>query len=309
MPTSYTDQFFLMDPANPPAGGTALNYVNYTLVDQNNDNDFDRFDNDSVNGSDIQSSYPGDTVTINVAGVGNVTYTGITFYLANGQRVFTPTDGQALQNGTFVSSTWVNGQGPLLVSQLGPPCFVAGTLIETDQGLRPVEELAVGDLLVTQDNGLQPLVWTGHRAVVGQGDFAPIRFAPGALGNDRALLVSPQHRVLISGWRAELFFGEDEVFVAAKHLVNGDTIHQMPTRHVSYHHVMCEKHEVIFAEGIATETFFPGDVMMDGDPELRAEIIALFPEFATDTKRDLIETARCVLRGREASVLSAPLAA
>ena len=309
MPTSYTDQFFLMDPANPPGFGTTLNFVTYTLIDQNNDNDFDRFNNDSVNGSDIQSSYPGDTLTINVTGVGNVTYTGTTFYLANGQSVFTPSDGQVLQNGTFVSSTWVTSQGPLLVSALGPPCFVAGTLIETDRGLRPVEDLKVGDFVTTQDSGLQPLVWTGQRTVLGQGDFAPIRFAPGALGNDRALLVSPQHRVLISGWRAELFFGEDEVFVAAKHLVNGDTIHQMPGRDVSYHHVMCEKHEVIFAEGIATETFFPGDVMMDGDPELRAEIIALFPEFATDTKRDLIETARCVLRGREASVLSAPLAA
>lgn len=309
MPTSYTDQFFLMDPANPPAGGTALNYVNYTLVDQNDDNDFDRFNNDSVNGSDISSSYPGDTITINVAGVGNVSYTGTTFYLANGQRVFTPTDGQALQNGTFVSSTWVSGQGPLLVSDLGPPCFVAGTLIETDQGLRAVEDLAVGDLVMTQDSGLQPLVWTGRRTVMGQGDFAPIRFAPDALGNDRALLVSPQHRILISGWRAELFFGEDEVFVAAKHLANGDTIHQMPMRDVSYHHFMCEKHEVVFAEGIATETFFPGDVMMDADPELRAEISALFPEFATATERGSIETARCVLRGREASVLSAPLAA
>lgn len=309
MPTSYTDQFFLMDPANPPAGGTALNYVNLTLVDQNDDNDFDRFDNDSVNGSDISSSYPGDTVTINVAGVGNVTYTGTTFYLANGQQVFTPTDGQALQNGTFVSSTWVNGQGPLLVSDLGPPCFVAGTLIETDQGLRRVEDLGVGDLIMTQDSGLQPLVWTGSRTVIGRGDFTPIRFAPNALGNDRALLVSPQHRILITGWRAELFFGEGEVFVAAKHLVNGDTIHRLPMRDVSYHHIMCDKHEVVFAEGIATETFFPGDVMMDGDPELRAEIAALFPEFAGDAPCHTIETARCVLRGREASVLSAPLAA
>ena len=94
MPTTYTDQFFTFNTANPVGGGTVVNFVSCDLIDQNDDNDFDRFDNDSVNGSDISASYPGDTVTINMPGTGNVTYTGITFYLANGDRVFTPTDGE-----------------------------------------------------------------------------------------------------------------------------------------------------------------------------------------------------------------------
>ena len=293
-----------MDPANPPPGGATLNYVNYTLVDQNNDDDFDRFDNDRVNGSDITSSYPGDTVSVNVLGVGSVTYTGITFYLANGQVVFTPTDGQALQNGTLDSSTWVSGLGPLDVAGLGPPCFVAGTMIETSVGQRAVEDLEVGDLVVTKDNGLQPLIWTGRRGVAGQDDFAPIRFAPNAIGNQRELLVSPQHRILVSGWQAELFFGQDQVLVAAKHLINGDTIHQFPIRFVSYHHIMCDNHEVIFAEGVATETFFPGDVMLDSDADLRAELVALFPELEAHKCISAIKTARHVLRGSEACVIA-----
>ena len=61
---TYSDQFFLIDPSAPPAPGTSLTYVNYTLTDQNNDGDFDRFNNDSINGSDITSSYAGDTVTV-----------------------------------------------------------------------------------------------------------------------------------------------------------------------------------------------------------------------------------------------------
>ena len=228
MPTTYTDQFFTFNTANPVGGGTVVNFVSYDLIDQNDDNDFDRFDNDSVNGSDISASYPGDTVTINVPGTGNVTYTGITFYLANGDRVFTPTDGQALENGTFVSSSWVSPQGPLDIADLGPPCFAAGTRIETGRGMVPVEQIQVGDLVRTLDSGLQPVRWRGSRGIDALDKRAPIRFAPGAIGNAREMLVSPQHKILVSGWRAELFFGEDEVLVAAVHLVNADTIHRAP---------------------------------------------------------------------------------
>lgn len=302
MPTSYTDQFFLIDPYSPPPAGTTMNFSVLTITDQNDDNDFDQNDNDSVNGIDISGSYAGDTVTINVPGVGNVTYQGVTFYMSNGARYFTPNDGQVLQNGTLVSTTWVSPQGPLLVSELGPPCFVAGTLIETANGPRAVQDITVGDLVMTLDNGLQPVRWHGRRTVQADGKMAPIRFAPGAIGNDRELLVSPQHRMLITGWRAELFFGEDEVLVAATHLVNGDTINRVRMRQVSYHHLMFDHHEVIFAQDVPTESFYPGDMILDGDPELCEEISALFPEMMNRPSAAM-ETARCVLRGNEARVL------
>ena len=301
MPTTYTDQFFTFDPANPPSGGTSVSFVTYNLIDQNDDNDFDRFDNDSVNGSDISSSYPGDTVTINVLGTGNVTYTGITFYLANGDRVFTPTDGQALENGTFVSSTWVSPQGPLDIDDLGPPCFAAGTRIETDKGMTPIEQIEVGDLVRTLDNGLQAVRWRGARGVPALDKRAPIRFAPGAIGNARELLVSPQHKILMSGWRAELFFGEDEVLVAAMHLVNADTIHRAPRRYVDYHHLMFDQHEILLAEGIPTESFFPGEYILQDD-DLRDEVMDLFPEMIGTVGPDW-DTARPVLRGQEAKML------
>ncbi len=60
---------------------------------------------------------------------------------------------------------------------------------------------------MTVDDGPQPIkmiVGDSFRAV---GDFAPIRFAKGAIGNDAPLVVSPQHRMLIMGWQAELYFG------------------------------------------------------------------------------------------------------
>lgn len=301
MPTSYTDQFYTFDPANPPPFGTAVSFVNYTLNDQNDDGQIGQYDSDSVNGSDITASYQGDTVTINVAGTGNVTYTGITFYLANGQRVFTPTDGQVLANGTFVSATWVAPDNPLFVGNLGPPCFAAGTKIETESGMTPVEQIAVGDLVQTLDHGLQPVRWHGRRGVAALDRLAPIRFAPGAMGNARELLVSPQHKILVSGWQAELFFGQDEVLVAAQHLVNGDTIHRAPRRHLTYHHLMFDAHQILMAEGVPSESFYPGDYILQ-DADLHDEISAIFPQMIEATVTGW-HTARHVLRAKESRVL------
>ncbi|MGB5559992.1 MAG: Hint domain-containing protein [Paracoccaceae bacterium] len=282
--------------------------VKYTLIDQNNDNDFDRFNNDSVNGSDIRQSYPGDTVTVNVPGVGNVTYTGITFYLASGQVVFTPNDGQALEDGTFVTSTFVNSQGPLLVSQLGPPCFAAGTRIATVRGEVAVEDLRVGDVVQTMDSGLRPIRWIGRRAMRGTGDFAPIRFKAGAVGNVRDLVVSPMHRVLVRGWRAELYFGDTEVLVPAKHLVDGDQVVIDPVAEVEYFHILFDQHEVIFSDGAPTESFYPGEQILRGDAEVRQELEALFPELFSGGGGgggSFAQTARKTVKFRDAAVLRA----
>jgi hypothetical protein len=295
LPTTYTDQFFLFDPANPPARNTPVTFSRLTLVDQNNDRDVDRFDGDSVNGSDITASYPGDTVTIRVNNT-NITYRGTTFYLANGQRVFTPTDGQILQNGTFRSSTFVQTQGPLLVpAQLGPPCFTPGALILTPDGERPVEALRPGDLVTTRDRGAQPVIWAGAETVPGTGDTAPVLIRAGAMGNRRDLLLSPQHRMLMRGWRAELYAGLSEALVAAVHLVNGRTMLRAPCAAVTYVHFMLERHEIVFAEGAETESLDPA-----GDAALAdREILRLVPERAGGAPR-----VRPALRGWEGRALA-----
>ncbi|HCP82388.1 MAG TPA: type I secretion protein [Octadecabacter sp.] len=300
MPTTYTDQFYLIDPSSPPAKNTLLTFQNYTMTDQNDDGDLDSFDGDSVNGLDITASWPGDTVTIKLGGGVRITYTGTTFNLSDGTAVFTPTDGQILQDGRFFKATDVATEGPLLVGDLGPPCFAAGTLIETERGMTPVQDIEIGDLVRTLDNGLQPVRWRGKRAVAALDERAPIRFAKGAIGNSRELLVSPQHKILVSGWRAEVFFGEEEVLVAAVHLVNSDTIHRAPRRHVNYHHLMFDRHEILLAEGIPTESFYPGEYILQ-DSDLNAEIMDLFPEMIGQAGPDW-ETARTVLRSKEVQV-------
>lgn len=302
MPTTYTDQFFFMDPANPPAVGTSLTVQNLDMIDQNDDGDIDQFDNDSVNGSDVTNSWPGDTVTINVPGVGNVTYTGTTFYLADGTQVFTPTDGQVLQSGTFVSSSFVTTQGPLDVGDLGPPCFTPGTLIDTPEGPRRVEDLKPGDLVTTADHGAQPLLWVGRTRVAAQGKLAPIRFEAGVLGLDQPLTVSPQHRMLVEDWRAPYLFGHSEVLIAAHCLVNGDSVTRVEGGEVDYIHLLFSRHEIVIANGAKSESYYPGHAVSQADRDTQAEVLRLFPELR-GREPVLPETARPVVRPREARAL------
>ena len=292
-----------MDPANPPPIGTLLTAVTLVVTDQNSNGLIARQGNDRIQNVDITQVYPGDTVTIQLANGSQVTYTGVTFYLANGVQVFSPIDGQTLQNGTLVSTTFVTTEQPVTPAQMEViPCFTLGTMIATGLGPQPVETLSVGDLVDTMDHGLRPVRWIGCRRVLGVGNFAPVRFEPGTIGNARPLIVSPQHRMLLTGWQAELHFGQDEVLVAAKHLVNGTTIRVAPDRDTTYLHLLFDCHEILWAEGVATESLHPGGGLLDADPALRQEIVALFPELAGRTVP--WPTARPVLRGHEAPVIA-----
>lgn len=140
------------------------------------------------------------------------------------------------------------------------PCFLRGTRIATPRGEVAIEELVAGDLVETLDHGPQPLVWVGSRRAEATGDQAPIRIRPGALGNRRDLLVSPNHRMLLSGPMAEVLFGEAEVLVPAKFLVNDRDIRRSPRRRAEYFHLLFARHQVIFAEGAPAESLFPGEL-------------------------------------------------
>lgn len=184
------------------------------------------------------------------------------------------------------------------------PCFAAGTLIRTDCGSRPVESLRAGDRVWTRDAGYQPLRWTGARVVEGRGALAPVRFVTQAIGNRRPLVVSPQHRMLLSGWRAELFLGEPEVLIAALHLVNGETIHRVPMDRVSYHHILFDRHHLVESEGILSESFFPGAEVRRNDRALWAELVSLFPELEHGMHAPPFDLARPEARGIEGRLIT-----
>ena len=105
-------------------------------------------------------------------------------------------------------------------------CFRNGTLILTERGNVPVEDLRIGDMVITRDHGAQPLRWIGSRHVDAAllqafARMRPIRIRAGALGTglpERDLYVSQQHRVLVASAIAQRMFGAAEILVAAKHL-------------------------------------------------------------------------------------------
>ena len=166
----------------------------------------------------------------------------------------------------------------ILVSAL---CFCAGAMIETETGPQRVEELSIGQRLPTRDHGYQAIRWIGRSQLFGGGYNAPIRIAAGALGNDADLWVSPNHKVLISGWRADLFCSLEEVLVPAKHLVNGTTITQEPCQSVDYYHVLLDSHALIQSNGIWTESFRPGpEALQCLDAKARDDLFAAAPDQA-----------------------------
>lgn len=195
-----------------------------------------------------------------------------------------------------------------------PPCLTPGTLILTPDGQRRVEDLAVGDLVVTSDHGAQPIRWIGtanvgpFRMAMSPG-FRPIRIRKDAFGPGqpaRDMLVSPQHRILLEGWQAELLYGEVQVLAAAAHLVDDCRVVPAWDRtEIAYLHLQFDDHELVFSDGLRTESFNPGPACLGTIPEAaRAELQALFPD------RDLAQFAanaavRPMINRREARALVA----
>ncbi len=156
-------------------------------------------------------------------------------------------------------------------------CFCRGTQIETENGLRKVECLQVGDLVRTVDNGYQPIKWVGSRSVPGKGKFRPVRISYEVGGKSCDLFVSPQHRVLISPRNSELLFFETEVLTAAKFLVDAGVAEFVECDEVEYFHIMFEEHEIVYSNHIATESFLPiGGLVAEDNAGIMDEFTELF---------------------------------
>ncbi|MEO0357094.1 MAG: Hint domain-containing protein, partial [Pseudomonadota bacterium] len=185
------------------------------------------------------------------------------------------------------------------------PCFAAGSMIVTSTGSVAVEDLEVGDKVLTLDNGFQPIRWVGKRTVDGMGKMAPIRFAKNTLGAEQDLFVSPQHRMLVTGWQAELIAGMAEVLVPAKHLINDGSVRQIAQDHVTYVHILFDQHEVIWANGVASESFHPARMGLGTlEEDTREELYALFPELRLRPQSAYGPSARLTLRAHEAALMS-----
>ncbi|MGB3313066.1 MAG: Hint domain-containing protein [Albidovulum sp.] len=194
----------------------------------------------------------------------------------------------------------------------GVICFTGGTLIATPDGPRPVEAIRPGDRISTRDDSAQEVLWTGSRRMSGARLYAmphlrPVRIRAGAMGEDRPefdLLVSPEHRMLVRGARARALFSEDEVLVAARDLIDGQRIvAETGFREVTYFHLLTERHQVIWANGMETESFHPAAADLDlMEPHQRAALFNTLPDLERD--RHLYgEYARRSLSAPEAAIM------
>ncbi|MHA6265789.1 Hint domain-containing protein [uncultured Aliiroseovarius sp.] len=206
---------------------------------------------------------------------------------------------------TYKVEDTVSGESDTaMVSLSSIPCFVAGTMIATPDGQVPVESLLPGDMVLTVDNGPQPMRWIGRRRVDAVDRFAPIRISADTFGEHDTLLVSPQHRVLIRDALAELLFGEGEVLVAAKDLVNDKSVRRIEGGTVEYVHILFDTHQVVFSQGLATESFLPGpQTSKIFEQDIVDEIYSLFPEIDPATGGGYSAAARRTLKAHEARVL------
>lgn len=206
-----------------------------------------------------------------------------------------------LDPGTTYDISFKNDGGGTPYGEL--VCFARGTLIRTPRGDIPVEELRVGDRVVTLDHGAQPIVWMSSRAILFPTiEDAPIEIRKDAFGPDRPFAdtrVSPRHCLLRQDPSYRLLFDTSEVLMAARDCVDGADVTRIAgSKAIEYHHFMCEGHEIIWANGLPSESFFPGKVARRSlDPIARANLVALHPSLRDADADAPFERCRLRVRG------------
>jgi hypothetical protein len=292
MAKTYVDQFWLVDPSAANVGDV-LELVRYDIVDGDEDGLIASRPGqiiDTIDGKNTLDSYPA-SITVDLVDGSRVIIDGYTLYPEGGEIIFTPSDGTVLQEGaTFVAGTVSDIFERMPVSNLAPTCFARGTYIQTPNGSRSVEDMREGNIVFGhngKDLTLRKVMRSQFSAddLLADPNLRPVRILAGALGNDlpaRDLLVSRQHRMLVSSKISERMFGQNEVLIPAIRLTElpGVFIDE-DVNDVEYFHLLFDEHEVIFAEGAPTESLLTGpEALKSLSPEAREEILAIFPQVA-----------------------------
>lgn len=182
-------------------------------------------------------------------------------------------------------------------------CFTRGTRIATADGFAAVEDLRIGDAVLTESGRAQPVIWIGRRRIDCTRHPAPhkawpVRIAAGAFGEampERDLFISPAHSIYI-----------DNVFIPVKYLINGSTITQQKVETVEYYHVELQSHDVLLSEGLPTESY-----LENGDRhtfENGRDVISLYPDMASPWAWEADSYAPLMLVGPVVEAVKARLA-
>jgi hypothetical protein len=163
--------------------------------------------------------------------------------------------GGSLVNSTVATLTpnTHSGDGLVTITEVpAPPCYCTGTRILTERGEVAVEDLKIGDHVITHSNHSVPIKWIGHRELNCERHPAPesvwpvvVRadaFGPGMPSRD--LWLSPGHNVVSEG-----------VLIPIGALRNGRTVEQVRQPNVEYWHIELGTHDILFAHGLPAESY------------------------------------------------------
>ena len=202
---------------------------------------------------------------------------------------------KALSDGDF-------GRGAGLAQGL-----VRGTLVKTSVGLVAVEDLTTDHQIETVDDGPMPCRWIASNRIVPRWGLLPIRIEVGAFRDwpDETLFLSPDQRIVVRGWQAEVLFGTDEVLARAGDLDNGGTVSRMiDAKHVEYFHILLAKPALILANAIPCESLNLGEIDLG---ELSFDVRRQILEFAPDLEQNRAayrQLARPLVSGKEARLIA-----
>ncbi len=257
--------------------------------DNNGSQQFDTLPIHGLNNSGSFQIFEGYSATV---GGAPVTYTLLQF---SGTQYIVVTSGNVAVNDVLTGNSLAQSTAPAVEYDNLPSfvCFTSGSHILTPSGQRLIEEVKAGDHVITADGTGRAVRWVGRRRL-SDADLrqtpkhCPIRISAGSLGPQtpsRDLLLSPQHRVVVSSPALELHHSHPMMLATAKSLLNGKSITQVPpSGGVEYIHILFDQHELVNVEGLWSESFYPGGYTLDAmSSAVKEELFELFPELHSDT--------------------------
>jgi hypothetical protein len=184
-------------------------------------------------------------------------------------------------------------QGQIALADIVPRRFTGGIAeganLRTPCGLRRIEIVRPGDLIVTRSNGLQPVQMVWKRRLTRQQleqhpDLAPVRLRPRAIGPmmpQRDLLVAPDHRLLIPGCRIAGVPDAVSVLTEARKIAgSSDAVfvdHDVES--VTYYQLVFESHQVLAVNGLPVESYLPDAAAIQAlGGEMRDALEERFPD-------------------------------
>lgn len=319
MPSDYIAYAYHLGSLGDDAGkeNSTATAVQITFTDSNSDGLIKEESSDLIEGKTVETMKDESILKLDDGGTVKGWYA--TCEVGGETEVyFVPTDGTIPADDKLKEDIDLQGEQKGDIDDLTPvvPCFTAPSLISTIRGLVPAGEVCPGDLVLTRDNGFQTVRWVGHRSL-SKAELAvfaslrPIRIRRHSFGPnipERDLIVSRNHRILIESSAAQLNFGESEVLVAAKHLINRsyvDTIKPgFAQGALTYVHIMFDQHELVHSDGTWTESFCPGPQILKGfQRDQQDELFTLFPDLREQKTQLGYELARLELKKSEVAVL------